>query len=157
MQEVTTIKDAKGVLPSISFQPIGTDMTSHFSKHGGNALGISAADGPLNRIVHFPSFPNLLLPGWLLEVINIVVSWSNEADDERIMAAARKMTDRANATAYAQGLGNRFIYQNYAALEQDVFAGYGEVNAERLRVVSERYDPNGVWQKLQPGYFKLRP
>ena len=50
MQEVSTIKDAEGVLPSISFQPIGTDMTSHFSKNGGNALGISAADGPLNRI-----------------------------------------------------------------------------------------------------------
>ncbi|PMD24518.1 FAD-binding domain-containing protein [Hyaloscypha hepaticicola] len=138
MQEVSTIKDADAVLPSISFQPIGTDMISHFSKNGENALGISAADGPLN-------------------LINIVVSWSNEADDERIMAAARNLTDRANATAYAQGLGNRFIYQNYAALEQDVFEGYGEENKEKLRVVSERYDPKGVWQKLQPGYFKVNP
>jgi hypothetical protein len=159
MQEVSKIQDAEGVLPSISFQPIGTDMTSHFSKNGGNALGISAADGPLNRITPFPSFPNLLF-AWLTfggAVINIVVSLSNEADDERIMAAARNMTDRANATAYAQGLGNGFIYQNYAALEQDVFKGYGEENKERLRVVSERYDPDGVWQKLQPGYFKVRP
>ena len=86
-----------------------------------------------------------------------MVSWSNEADDERIMAAARNLTDRANATAYAQRLGNRFIYQNYAALEQDVFEGYGEEKKEKLRVVSERYDPKGVWQKLQPGYFKVNP
>jgi hypothetical protein len=35
------------------------DMTSHFSKNGGNALGISAADGPLNRLSPFlfPSIP----------------------------------------------------------------------------------------------------
>jgi hypothetical protein len=50
MEEVDAIKDAENVIPSISFQPIGTDMTSHFSKNGGNALGISAADGPLNRM-----------------------------------------------------------------------------------------------------------
>ena len=57
MQEVSTIKDADAVLPSISFQPIGTDMISHFSKNGENALGISAADGPLNRLSPF-SFPS---------------------------------------------------------------------------------------------------
>jgi hypothetical protein len=156
MQEVSTIKDAEGVLPSISFQPIGTDMTSHFSKNGGNALGISTADGPLNRNCPLPILSQSPIYPLTFQVINIVVSWSNEADDERIMAAARNMTDRANATAYAQGLGNRFIYQNYAALEQNVFAGYGKENAERLRKVSEKYDPNGVWQRLQPGYFKVK-
>ncbi len=56
MQEVSRIKDAESVLPSISFQPIGTDMTSHFFKNGGNALGISAADDPLNRLSPL-SFP----------------------------------------------------------------------------------------------------
>jgi hypothetical protein len=90
-------------------------------------------------------------------VINIVISWSNAADDARVFAAARNMTNRANATAYAQGLGNRFIYQNYAAFEQPVFEGYGEENLGKLREVSKKYDPNGVWQKLQPGYFKVNP
>jgi hypothetical protein len=89
------------------------------------------------------------------KVVNIVVSWSNAADDTRVLAAARNITNRANATAYAQGLGNRFIYQNYAAFEQPVFEGYGEDNLEKLRRVSRKYDPNGVWQKLQPGYFKI--
>ncbi len=48
-EEVSTVANVTGVLPSLAFQPITTDMTSHFSKNGGNALGISAADGPLNR------------------------------------------------------------------------------------------------------------
>jgi hypothetical protein len=88
-------------------------------------------------------------------VISTSISWSSAADDFRILAASRNFISRANATAYAQGLGNRFLYQNYAGQEQDVFASYGQENLERLREVGRKYDPNGVWQKLQPGYFKL--
>jgi hypothetical protein len=65
------------------------------------------------------------------------------------------MVARANATAYAQGLGNAFLYQNYAAAEQDVFGSYGAANLARLRAVSRKYDPARVWQILQPGYFKV--
>ena len=88
-------------------------------------------------------------------VINVDISWSLEADDDAVMTAARNIIRRANSTAYAQNLGNRFLYQNYAALEQGVFASYGDENLQKLREVSRKYDPNGVWQKLQPGYFKL--
>ena len=58
-------------------------------------------------------------------------------------------------TAYNQDLGFPFLYQNYAAAEQKVFAGYGQSNWKRLREISLKYDPDRVWQKLQPGYFKL--
>lgn len=44
---------------------------------------------------------------------------------------------------------------NYAGQDQDVFAGYGEVNEERLKAVQRKYDPDGVFKTLQPGYFKL--
>jgi hypothetical protein len=49
-EEVINIKNATNVIPSCIFQPITVDMTSHFSQNGGNALGISVADGPLNRM-----------------------------------------------------------------------------------------------------------
>jgi hypothetical protein len=65
------------------------------------------------------------------------------------------VVNRANATASAQGLGHPFIYENYAALEQKVFPSYGAANYAKLKAVSKKYDPSGVWQKLQPGYFKL--
>ena len=48
MAEIDPIKDAAGIVPAIVYQPITTDMTSHFSKNGGNALGL-AGQGPLNR------------------------------------------------------------------------------------------------------------
>lgn len=44
---------------------------------------------------------------------------------------------------------------NYAALEQPVLPSYGQKNLAKLRATSKKYDPLGVWQKLQPGYFKL--
>lgn len=48
MEETNLVKDAAGLVSSCVFQPITTDMTSHFTKNGGNALGL-AGQGPLNR------------------------------------------------------------------------------------------------------------
>lgn len=54
--EIAPVSNASGLVPSIVFQPITTDITSHFSKNGGNPLGLSPADGPLNCKLH-PFFP----------------------------------------------------------------------------------------------------
>lgn len=48
-QELQNIKNATNLLPALVFQPISEPMISHFSKNGGNALGITKADGPLIR------------------------------------------------------------------------------------------------------------
>lgn len=88
-------------------------------------------------------------------MINIDISWSNVADDTRILAAAQNMATRFAAAAKAKGLDHPYLYQNYAALQQDVFSSYGKDNVARLKSVQAKYDPTKVWQKLQPGYFKL--
>ncbi|KAK6538557.1 hypothetical protein TWF694_010136 [Orbilia ellipsospora] len=135
MDEVDKVKDAAGIVPSTIFQLITTDMTSHFTRNGGNALGL-AGQGPLN-------------------LVNIDISWSKESDDKRIIAAAQNIVNRSVAAAKAEGLFNEYLYQNYAALQQDVLPSYGATNYAKLKAVSKKYDPSGVWQKLQPGYFKL--
>ena len=48
-RHVETIKDAEGILPAITMQPITKSMVRNFSKRGGNALGISVEDAPLLR------------------------------------------------------------------------------------------------------------
>lgn len=58
MEEVGPIKNVTGIVPSIIFQLITTDMTDNFSKNGGNPLGL-AGQGPLNR-TRFPYFRALL-------------------------------------------------------------------------------------------------
>ena len=44
---------------------------------------------------------------------------------------------------------------NYGNKVQDVVAGYGAQNKAKLLSISKKYDPSGVFEKLQPGYFKL--
>lgn len=62
MEETANVKDAADIVPSISLQPIPVNMISHFAQNGGNALGISTADGPLMR----GSFQALILKLCLL-------------------------------------------------------------------------------------------
>jgi len=54
-----------------------------------------------------------------------------------------------------EGLLHRWVYPNYGNEEQDVFAGYGEENRAKMREIQKRYDPEGVFSRLQPGYFKV--
>jgi hypothetical protein len=53
--EVANVKDAVGILPACIYGPVPTTMTSQFTKNGGNALGITAADGPLVSKYNPPS------------------------------------------------------------------------------------------------------
>jgi hypothetical protein len=91
----------------------------------------------------------------LSTVLDVSIMWNSADDDERILKAARNIINRGNATAYSMGLGHRFLYQNYAAAGQDVFQSYGADSLAKLNAVSAKYDPDGVFVKLQPGYFKL--
>lgn len=81
--------------------------------------------------------------------------WSSAGDDARIYATSNRIIDRSTAAAKELHLDYKFIYQNYASQQQDVFAGYGQVNHDRLVQISQKYDPSQIFQKLQPGYFKL--
>jgi hypothetical protein len=53
------------------------------------------------------------------------------------------------------GLLNPFVYLNYAFQEEDPIASYGAENVEFLREVSKDVDPEGVFQRLARGGFKL--
>ncbi|KAL8873550.1 MAG: hypothetical protein Q9198_007007, partial [Flavoplaca austrocitrina] len=79
-QEIDTIRDAAGIMPALVMQPITLPMIRLFRKNGGNALGIDETDGPLN-------------------LINVAIMWSDEADDERIISAAARVISRANEMA----------------------------------------------------------
>lgn len=45
--EVDPILDIANFLPTLAVQPLQLAVISHFSKNGGNALGIDESDGPL--------------------------------------------------------------------------------------------------------------
>lgn len=135
-EEVASIIDAADVIPAISFQVITEPILEKMTTRGGNALGLSAADGPLMNVL-------------------VSLQWSNPADDSRLNQFAATVKDRAVAAAKAKGKDMAYLYMNYASPWQDPVAGYGAANKAKLQAISKKYDPTGVFETLQPGYFKL--
>jgi hypothetical protein len=79
--------------------------------------------------------------------VDYFATWIERDSDNRIMNTARNFIRRANTTAHSLSLGHPFLYQNYAAADQDVFPSYGRENYTRLktRVISMIlmvYQPN---------------
>ena len=44
---------------------------------------------------------------------------------------------------------------NYANPSQNVFGSYGKENVKKMRGLAAKYDPDGVFQYLCPGGFKV--
>ncbi|KAF2745690.1 FAD binding domain-containing protein [Sporormia fimetaria CBS 119925] len=135
-EEVTSISDAADLVPAFSLQVLSTPILEKTAKRGGNALGLTAADGPLINAL-------------------VALKWSNPADDTRMWRFAQKVKDRSFAAATAKGKAHPYVYMNYASPWQDPVASYGSTNKARLISISKKYDPTSVFERLQPGYFKL--
>ncbi|KAL6709245.1 hypothetical protein ACN47E_001652 [Coniothyrium glycines] len=121
-------------------QALPKSTLSHTGNRGGNALGLSEADGPLL-------------------IVQLGLSWAanatTAADDDAIIALGETFVAELKQWSVDKGLAHRYIYMNYAGQNQDVFAGYGPENQARLKRVAKKYDPEGIFQGLLPGGKKL--
>ncbi|KAK1985581.1 FAD binding domain-containing protein [Colletotrichum cereale] len=135
-EEVLAVADVPGIVPALVIQGITVPMLKRMQSDGGNALGLKVEDGPFY-------------------IMQISIMWSNKEDDDAVYAFSSRLLERINAEAEARGLGNDYVYMNYASKFQDAVSGYGAENKDRLKSVAKKYDPVEVFQKLQPGYFKL--
>ncbi|KAH7392322.1 FAD binding domain-containing protein [Phaeosphaeria sp. MPI-PUGE-AT-0046c] len=129
------VSDAAGILPVLSFQAITVPAMQAMQKNGGNALGLDPSKGPIY-------------------ICNLAIMWTDAADSDRMYSFSNALYERLQAEALSRGLANDFIYMNYASPWQDVVASYG-AGKQRLKHIAGVYDPAAVFQKLQPGYFKL--
>jgi len=97
-----------------------------------------------------------LTPGDRLSVLGLVtMGWDNAADDNTVQKGVQAIVDQHIDILRKKKLYEPFLYLNYADNSQDPFASYGKENKARLQAVSRKYDPNGVFQKVVPGGFKL--
>ena len=119
------------------FQAIPANAIAAMQVDGGNALGITPADGPLM-------------------IVQLSTTWSNPAHDGLVESIAERIIGEVEAMAKKRRLDNGFVYLNYAGPGQrEVFERYGKKNAERLRKIAKRYDPRGVLKRRWRGYFKV--
>ncbi|KAI4662457.1 uncharacterized protein J4E79_004747 [Alternaria viburni] len=134
-EEFEKIQDVAGIVPANTFQVITVAQLTQMQKKGGNALGLVPSDGPIL-------------------LINLSSRWKNKEDDERVLKANANIVRKMEAEAKRRDMVNDYIYMNYASQFQNVVESYGE-SANKLRAIARKYDPTEVFQKLQPGYFKL--
>ena len=87
--------------------------------------------------------------------LDVTVQWSSPSDDAAITSATESLLRQAIAAAKSQDDYNEYLYLNYALQAQDPISSYGQQNLDDLRQVSQKYDRDGVFQKLVPGGFKL--
>lgn len=66
------------------------------------------------------------------------------------------LEERVEALAREMGLLLDYKCANFATGHQKVLRSYGADNLRRLQEVAAKYDPEGVFQKLQNGGFLLR-
>jgi FAD/FMN-containing dehydrogenase len=105
-------------------------------RNGGNCLSLREDEAP---------YLNVLIPS----------AWKHEKDDEIVASLVERIFDQAIDEGKRRDLYRDFKYMNYASASQDVLKGYGEENYERLKDIAAKYDPDQVFQKLMPGYFKF--
>ncbi|KAE9369157.1 FAD-binding domain-containing protein, partial [Stipitochalara longipes BDJ] len=133
MSDATTADDIE--LYTV-FNPLTSPTIAKMQQRGGNSLGIFPDDGAL-------------------VVINFNMRWSNASDNMELRRLFKLLIERSKHAAKEHGAYHRFIFQNHAFEEEDVFGSYGLENLRRLRQIRQKVDPEGVFQILQPGYFKL--
>jgi hypothetical protein len=152
-EEVFLIQRAAGLQVYIVYNPLTVETLQKMQTRGGNALGIKTEDGPLTsktlRRCQERNSPNSVL------VVNINLHWSSASDTAMMTNFMRRLTTRFRQRAQDLGMLHPYLFQNHAYEEQDVFSGYGEVNLRELKRIRKQVDPEGVFQKLQPGFFKL--
>jgi hypothetical protein len=85
----------------------------------------------------------------------VIADYQKAEHEERVHEAARKIVDAAEMTAKDNGTCLPFLYSNYASRDQDPLASYGAENLQKLKDIAQKYDPEGVFQKLQNGGWLL--
>ncbi|USP81711.1 hypothetical protein yc1106_08985 [Curvularia clavata] len=126
----------EGAFPVLIWQHVTDGPLKSSLRNGGNAMGFDANGGPLI-------------------IIQVACTWRKAADDDQVYKLTSDILSAIKAESEALDKQSSWVYMNYASQFQDVIASYGEESKKKLKSVAAKYDPKEVFQKLQPGYFKL--
>ncbi|KAI0141245.1 hypothetical protein GGR57DRAFT_520571 [Xylariaceae sp. FL1272] len=130
--------DANDYTSHISFQPI---PRTYYKEKGGairsNILGMDRFGHDVIAIQAALSVRTQNLADWARPLVQKMV---------------RELRDFAESQP--DGLCP-WLHLNWAGPEQKVLQSYGIENVEKMRLTAKKYDPNGVFQRLCPGGFKI--
>jgi hypothetical protein len=130
------LKSIDNILFSVTFEPIPVSMIQQSNARGQNALGLNPSSGPLVVILFY-------------------TSWDNTSDTKHIYKVNKKALASIEAEAKSKSVAANYRYLNYAFPHQDPIGSYGYESRARLQAVSSKYDPEGFFQSVVAGPFKL--
>ncbi|KAJ4382245.1 hypothetical protein N0V86_002578 [Didymella sp. IMI 355093] len=133
---IAELSAVDGAFPVLIWQQITDGSLKGSQRQGGSSMGFDVAEGPIH-------------------IIQLACSWNNLADDEKVYKVMSDIMKQIKKESVALGVDNDWVYMNYASQFQNVIASYGDASKAKLKTVANKYDPRAVFQRLQPGYFKL--
>ncbi|KAI4909887.1 uncharacterized protein J4E92_010503 [Alternaria infectoria] len=133
---IGALSAVEGAYPVLIWQHITDGSLKGSTRNGGSAMGFDAKGSPIH-------------------IIQLACSWNNAADDDTVYQVMSDIMKAIKSDAVKQGVQNDWVYMNYASMFQDVIASYGSDSKSKMKTIASKYDPKEVFQKLQPGYFKL--
>ncbi|KAJ2998655.1 hypothetical protein NUW58_g251 [Xylaria curta] len=119
------------------FQPLPTAFSQRSAEAGGNVMGIERTDSD----------------GIILQ-LNAMMKTPDQSKFAHRKVEASVEVIKKFAETIEGGLQD-WIYLNYADGSQDPIRSYGIENVRFLKRVASTYDPDGAFQTLCPGGFKL--
>jgi hypothetical protein len=130
----------KGLL-GVTFQPLTLPMLHHTSCQA-------------NLNIFSSAFADVSKP---LILVSVEAWWEDENLDRRIESSIRELEKELLKIVETRSIDHPWTYPNYAAAWQRPFDGgrIGEETLERMRKVRDVYDPEGDWERLVPGSWKL--
>ena len=90
-----------------------------------------------------------------ISVFQINLAWQRPQDDGLFDSVGQGMVDQLDAYARSIGAHNDYIYLDYAYETQNPLASYGPENLAKIRAAAAKYDPQGVFQYMVPGGYKI--
>ncbi|KAK2731599.1 hypothetical protein FQN57_003281 [Myotisia sp. PD_48] len=90
-----------------------------------------------------------------LVIVSFTVNWIKPHDDQLVEKLTRQTLERIDSSAAGNGKDHQYRYLNYCGGWQSPFKGYGDENFKFLQQVSQKYDPEGLFQTGCNGAFKL--
>ncbi|KAI1144298.1 6-hydroxy-D-nicotine oxidase [Hypoxylon sp. FL0543] len=118
-----------------AIQPRSSNVAKFSGVRGGNTMGIE----------HVPQ-------SWWA----FVVEWAEQENDAAATQCLSELCSAMRETAQDHGQLLDLIFMNDASSSQDVLGSYGVENVKRLKEAAAKYDPEGVFQKLQKDGFLIR-
>ncbi|KAH8175230.1 FAD binding domain-containing protein [Sarocladium implicatum] len=122
----------------LQFQPVTQHMVEIGKENGGNVLGLE------DRVVDEPS------------IMWMILLTSETAEDQEVLAPIY-FAFREECEQYAKDIDVDLDWQflNYANGNQDPLRSYGEESIAFMKATSQKYDPEGMFQKLRKTGFHI--